>query len=123
MRIDSDLVASYEKAPKDLRIFDDWLLVKEGNGTAFVSSIFAFNKSRQFNLENNSFLPYFFTHPSIQKSPNPCVPIFSPIIFIIIIGLILDSIIAYYCIKMYGKAQYYKFHSIELDLFKINTIK
>jgi hypothetical protein len=107
----------------DLRIFDGWLLVDEGKGTAFVSPIFAQNKSHPFNLENNSSLPYLFTQPFIRKSPNSCVPVFSPIIFIIILGLIIDSIIAYYCIKMYRKTQYYKFHSLELDLFKPTTCK
>jgi hypothetical protein len=123
MRIDSDLVASYGKAPKDFRIFDDWLLVNQGNGTAFVSPIFAHKNSRLFNLQDNSYLPYFFTHPFIVNSPNSCVPVFSPIIFIIISGFILDSIIAYYCIKMYRKKQYYKFHSLELDLLKPTTCK
>jgi hypothetical protein len=123
MRIDSDLVASYGMAPMDLRIFDGWLLVDDGKGTAFVSPIYSQNKSHPFNLENNSSLPYLFTQPFIRKSPNSCVPVFSPIIFIIILGLIIDSIIAYYCIKMYRKTQYYKFHSLELDLFKPTTCK
>jgi hypothetical protein len=123
MQIDSDLVASYGKTPMDLRIFDGWLLVDEGKGTAFVSPIFAQNKSHPFNLENNSSLPYFFSHPFIENSPNFCVPAFTPLIFIIMLGIILDSIIGYYTYKLYRRTKYFCFQSLELDLYKSTTFK
>jgi hypothetical protein len=123
MIIDSDLVVSYGNSPKALRIFDGWLLVEEENGTTFVSPILASNKSRPFNLEKNSSLPYFFSHPFIENSPNLCVPAFTPLIFIIMLGIILDSIIGYYTYKLYRRTKYFCFQSLELDLYKSTTFK